>query len=305
MAKRLADIYFRRMTLLDISGARRLQHLEHWNQNVNDWELFLSANPDGCFVAAAPEQNSETIVGTITSIRYGTQICWISMLLVDPGWRGLGIGKSLMELAIDANVEICDCLCLDATPAGEPIYQKLGFRAGLHLERWFATAVTTTAVTTTAVTTTAVTTDGAAVECDALDVRDLSTILHLDKEAFGADRSPVLTHLIRESPESAWGCGKGSSLDGYILGRTGDRFHHLGPLVARNTHDACYLLTCALPSAAGKSVIIDIVSSRTEFMRWIEAKGFVLQRPFTRMTRGRVPGDQIELITAIAGPEYG
>ena len=40
---------FRQMVSKDLTGARRLQLLEGWNQNLQDWKLFLSTNPAGCF----------------------------------------------------------------------------------------------------------------------------------------------------------------------------------------------------------------------------------------------------------------
>ena len=133
----------RLMSSGDLPGARRLQHEERWNQTLGDWELFLTANPEGCFVAVAPESTAlesagagERVVGTITSIRYGEETCWLSMLLVDHRWRGQGIGTRLMEQVIAANEQACACLRLDATPAGRPVYERLGFRADYELQRW-------------------------------------------------------------------------------------------------------------------------------------------------------------------------
>ena len=39
------------MTVDDIPEAMRLKDLAGWNQTAADWERFLSAGPEGCFVA--------------------------------------------------------------------------------------------------------------------------------------------------------------------------------------------------------------------------------------------------------------
>jgi hypothetical protein len=57
---------FRLMTHEDVAEAMQLKDAIGWNQTSADWTRFLSASPDGCFVA----QSEGRVIGTATSIVY-------------------------------------------------------------------------------------------------------------------------------------------------------------------------------------------------------------------------------------------
>lgn len=65
------------------------------------------------------------VIGSVTTIRY-ENVAWISMLLVDPAWRGRGVGRALLERALDALADVA-CVKLDATPEGRRLYRHYGF----------------------------------------------------------------------------------------------------------------------------------------------------------------------------------
>src|SRR5437667_12657960 len=54
------------MTPGNISAGMRLKEAVGWNQTQEDWERFLQASPEGCFVA---EQDGR-VAGTVTTIVY-------------------------------------------------------------------------------------------------------------------------------------------------------------------------------------------------------------------------------------------
>src|SRR5207244_5594839 len=112
----------------------RLKDLAGWNQTEADWERFLDACPDGCFVA----ETAGRVVGTSTTIVYEGRFAWIGMVLVDPEFRRRGIGAALLDRALEhldsARVPAAK---LDATPEGRPAYEPRGFVAELEIERWW------------------------------------------------------------------------------------------------------------------------------------------------------------------------
>src|ERR1700687_3445839 len=116
-------IRIRRMTPADVPLGMRLKQQAGWNQTEADWRRFLDLEPDGCFVAELDDDP----VATTTTCVFGV-IGWIAMVLVDVPVRGRGIGSALMRHALeyldDRNVLT---VRLDATPLGQPVYEKLGF----------------------------------------------------------------------------------------------------------------------------------------------------------------------------------
>ena len=60
------DISLRMMTPDDIPAGLRLKEIAGWNQTRGDWERFLFASPQGCFVAEADGE----VAGTAATISY-------------------------------------------------------------------------------------------------------------------------------------------------------------------------------------------------------------------------------------------
>ena len=75
---------FRLMTIEDIPEAMQLKDSAGWNQTTADWVRFLTASPEGCFVAECEGR----VVGTSTSIVHEGRFAWIGMVIVDSQYRG-------------------------------------------------------------------------------------------------------------------------------------------------------------------------------------------------------------------------
>jgi hypothetical protein len=139
-----------------------------------------------------------------------------------------------------------------------------------------------------------------------LEARDLETVLDLDQEAFGADRSPVVTWACARSPALAWCATDEDGVAGYCLGREGDRAVHIGPVVARSATTACSLVASAAASVPGRELMLDVSTSPSAWPAALRGLGLREQRPFTRMYRaGTAPPGRPELMFAAFGPELG
>ena len=267
-------IRYRNMATRDIPAAMRLVELANWNQTSREWELFLRLSPNGCRVA----ERDGDVVGTVTTLDYGP-FAWISMVLVHPAARGEGIGTSLMLESLDL-LKDHPCVRLDATPLGEPVYGKLGFKPeyGLvRLERSAAPARSETA--------------------RIRPLAEFEDVLALDSQCFDADRKPVLSWLLQNAPDLAFVRGE----DGYVLGRRGRRFTHIGPLVSRDAGTARDLLNAAAPDGP---LIMDVPESQESWIGFLKSAGFREQRRLLRMAKGTAPPER-PLTYAIAGPELG
>jgi hypothetical protein len=107
------------------------------------------------------------------------------------------------------------------------------------------------------------------------------------------------------APDYAWTVRENGILTGYMLGRHGYLFEHLGPIVAASGEAAAELVGACLHHHAGREFIVDAIP-HGDWLQSLEQIGFQEQRPLIRMTRGSgsLPGDPSRLF-AILGPEFG
>ena len=130
----LSDPVIRRLGIDDLEAAFALSVGAGWNQTADDWRMLFRLAPDGCFAAEADER----IVGSAIGIDYGSY-GWIAMMLVEPAYRGRGVGGALLEAAMGAiRAELP--IRLDATPLGRPLYQRHGFEDEATLTRYALSA---------------------------------------------------------------------------------------------------------------------------------------------------------------------
>lgn len=112
----------------------------------------------------------------------------------------------------------------------------------------------------------------------------------------------VLRNLAQRLPQAAL-----VSDAGFVFGREGREATQIGPLVAHDERSACELLAAAL-SRIKPPVYLDVLDAREGARLWLEGRGFVFQRPFTRMVctseEAIAPGDA-SLVFCPAGPELG
>ncbi len=279
-------IKYRTMHADDIPEGLKLCRKAKWNQLESDWQIFLQHSPGACMVATFQDQ----IVGTVTTIRYGYSFSWIGMVLVDPDFRQKGIGQQLLQEALQL-LQAEETVKLDATPAGREVYLKLNFVDEYPLSRMNRLLAKEIPHSTSA---------------RAILKEDLPGLIEFDSTIFGADRSFLLEWMLEKAPEFAFLVEDGKEIKGYVMGRYGYDFIHIGPIIAQSIDTAQDLLIAALKKCAGRPVILDVLHFESDWMTWLKEIGFTEQRNFMRMFRGTnrfsgVPGNQF----AIIGPEFG
>jgi GNAT superfamily N-acetyltransferase len=266
------------MTAADIADGLRLCRFSQWDQVARDWERFLAPRDAGATAAVRDER----VLGTSARIQYGDRFGWIGMVLVDPDAQGQGLGGSLLKYSLDA-LQHLPAIRLDATPAGYPLYLKQGFaeesRSPIH---------------------------GAGGEVERMTRRDLPDIARMDLPAFGAPRIELLGWMLEGAPEYAWIARHEGQVAGYLFGRHGFEFAHLGPIVASDSAIAVQLTAACLAQDLNRPIIIDATYLDRRWMHFLEEAGFREQRPFIRMHRGsRLPFGEPHHQFAVLGPEFG
>ena len=311
---------FRTMTPADIPAGMRLKEIAGWNQTREDWQRFLEADPEGCFVV---EWNGQ-VAGTVATIVYEHRFAWIGMVLVDPQVRGKGIGTALLLRAIDhLDARKVPCMKLDATPQGKPIYTRLGFQIEYEIERHSLTREAFGDSPGLGVAPTfracpeqsegpasaglkAGATNQTGTQTPAAAAGNLEPLLEFDHQVFGADRSALLRSLASSAPDLVAIHRSGGAVEAFALGRPGSRADQLGPWVAANAAAARAVLDDFLLRSRRPVVFVDVLRDNVWAPALLAARGFQFSRSLTRMYRGENahPG-RPDLLGAILGPEFG
>lgn len=274
------------MNLSDIEAGLRLCRLSRWDQVARDWERFLTG-PSGATAAVRDGR----VIGTSATVRYGARFGWVGMVLVDPVAQGEGLGTSLLTRAVESLHDV-SAVRLDATPAGRHLYLKHGFIDECGLRRMEAATVAVA--------------DESHPEIAAMTPDDLPEVAAMDLVVFGAPRAELLEWMYAGAPEYATVARRDGRLAGYLFGRHGFEFEHLGPIVAVDANLAKAMTVACLSRYRGRPVIIDATCHAVEWMQFLERAGFREQRPFTRMHRGgQLPFGEPRQQFAILGPEFG
>jgi len=262
----------------DLVFADEVRTLAGWNQTLSDWKRFIEHEPEGCFFAEWDGQSA----GTVTTTSYGTDLAWIGMMLVHPDFRGRGISTALMNACLDyLQGKGMRCIKLDATPDGEPVYTKLGFKPEWELHRWDAEL-------------------NASKDSQPGELRAEGTVdWDLDVPIFGANRSAWLDKLKRDSRIVC------SNENAFGMLRDGMRANYFGPVVATDENAGCELLQRLLPNISGRT-FWDIPDANTAAVAVAEEHGFKPVRSLLRMWLGKenVAGNP-KLQFAIGEPATG
>jgi GNAT superfamily N-acetyltransferase len=276
-----------KLSAADIDEALALSEAEGWNQTAADWRRLVELEPDGCFVV----RDGERLAGTVTTTTYGSTLAWIGMMIVHPDQRRRGIGATLMRTALDYLEERgVTTIKLDATPAGRPLYESLGFVAEVELERWQGIAPIRTAPNR--------------IRSSHDPARPL---IDLDRAAYGVDRARLIESLVADGAvDPIVATRTNDQITGYALARRGRIATYIGPIVAENATDAERLLDGALARLAGQEVCLDLHRGGFLEPATLTARGSSRRRMLLRMRYGEPnAAATARSICASTGPEYG
>lgn len=283
-----AAVTLRPMIETDIEAGMRLKTQANWNQTPADWQRFLALQPDGCFLA----ESDHGVVGTITTCVFGC-VGWIGMLLVDERYRGRGIGTRLMERAMCFLRETgASRMRLDATEAGHPLHQKMGFRTQYHVVRFAGVPV----VPVDAVS---------RVQARAYRIADLPGLLSLDRKYTNVNRSRLLARLVEEPTIATRVVGESEDVGGFLIERRGSEALQVGPAIAGCDKVGQALLLDSFQRNAGHVVYVDIPADHQEAVDVARLVGLRPQREFSRMCLGQPCHERIDGLWAGSGPEKG
>jgi GNAT superfamily N-acetyltransferase len=284
----------RTMTTTDIPFAMRLKAQNNWNQLEADWRRQLELDPTSCFIA----ENNGQPLGTACACVFG-DTAWINFVLVDQAQRGKGIGTALTKHVVqyldDRGVAT---IRLDATPLGQPVYEKLGFVGDFTLDRFEGILPSKAADT-------ALPSDEAG-RVTPLTAAELQNAIAMDDAVSVAPREKLLRYMLETAPQHALQYAPGGRFKGFCMWRPGSNAWQIGPL--QGTIGAgLFLLAHVTRRLAWQRVYIDVPKSHEIALIVAESLGLKLQRTFLRMCRGKSVSERehLHLFWASFGPEKG
>lgn len=250
----MTQLQLRVMTPDDVPFADALRQAEGWNQLPADWLRLLAHEPEGCFVATW----NGRLAGTVTTTVHSGRLGWIGMMLVDRELRRRGIASALMERSLEyLTGRGVPCIKLDATPAGQPVYEKLGFKAEWPWQRRELPGDVNPAII-----------PGGNEWCEP----------DWDAEVFGAGRHPWLARIFD-------GAHVVAREQGYGMIRPGTNAGYLGPVAATDPQTAEDIIRTLLATHPGR-YLWDIPSPNSAGVALAESLGFRPIRDLLRMWTG-------------------
>ncbi|MBR8151830.1 GNAT family N-acetyltransferase [Burkholderia vietnamiensis] len=259
-------LHYRRFTAADVSGAHALSMALRWPFRAEDWQF--SADTSTAFVA----EEDGVVIGTAMCWKYGADRAALGHVIVSSEHQGRGIGRALMQIVLD---ELGPRITfLHATPAGQPLYEKLGFAVCGSLDQ-FQGNVERPASQTLA--------EGERLR--AATPADLDCLVALDTRASGLGRAALLAALLARGEGVV--LERGGEIAGFAVLRRFGRGHVIGPVVAPRSPDdalAKALIAHWLRARDGEFVRIDVPSG-TCLPDWLDAQGLKRVDTCSKMVR--------------------
>jgi predicted N-acetyltransferase YhbS len=177
---------------------------------------YLAVQPDGWFVLEDREP-----IGMVGVVLHGAA-AYVGLMAVAPEHQGRKLGRALMEHALGFAARSGSTLVmLDASEAGFPLYQRLGF---VEREKTIDTVCDSPRATGTRV-------EHASVE----------EILPLDRALFGADRSRTLRTFAADHPDRTVVVRRNGRVVAYAIAQAA----LIGPIVAEDDASARAVIMAA------------------------------------------------------------
>ncbi|HET7855339.1 MAG TPA: GNAT family N-acetyltransferase, partial [Gaiellaceae bacterium] len=220
------------------------------------------------------------IVAVGGALAYGS-FCWIGLVATHPARQRQGLATKVSAQLIGwAHGLGCKTIALDASEAGRPVYERLGFRvvgktAELSIPVFAGRKPSSVAC---------------------LRREDVEQLLVLDRRIFGGDRARLFRAL-RQKDARCYVAKNGDEPVGYLFARK----RLLGPGCARNDGIAGNLVRAALADRAPMSDTAEqrlLLPTESRYLDVLFRLGLRVERRLAHMRLGdlRLPGERDQLL---------
>jgi GNAT superfamily N-acetyltransferase len=279
-------IDIRVLTPLDLDTADALLVAAYGGTSRRDrLASYLVLQPDGWFLA-----RWNGIPAGVAGVTHYEPTAYIGLVGVDPAYQRRGIAMAMMQHLLCWSAERgSPVLQLDASPAGAPLYERLGF--------------VDDGQTVSFVQDGSVPRLSIAERVGPLQLADIPAVAAFDAPIFGANRAAVFELFLHEAPERAFLARSGAGeVSGYLFAQAAT----IGPWAARTPADAEALLGAALQLSysLGPSILAPSTNPNTSIL--LPRYGFKSSRSLRHMRLGGAgPVGQRDLLYGLASFAIG
>ncbi len=256
---------------------------EGWNPGRGDAALFWEADSEG-YVAAEVDG---ALIGGGSIVSYGGRYGFMGFFIVEPAWRGRGLGARLWHHrrdALRARLRPGAAIGMDGVVAMQPFYARGGFAWAGRDVRYEG--------------------EGAAgpvpaglVDARAVPADDLAAY---DAVRFAVPRAAFVRRWVAQPGALALAAVSRGRLRGYGVVRPCLRGHKVGPLFADDPATAAALLDGLATHAPGEPLVLDVPQDNAAAVALATGRGMRPAFECARMYLGpppRVPLDQVFGVT--------
>jgi GNAT superfamily N-acetyltransferase len=258
---------YRKFGRIDVAAAHKLSLEVGWPHRLEDWKFVRRLGSGHVALDGA------NIVGTVLTWKHDRRNASLGMVIVDPGYQGRGIGKRLMRLALRDLAG--RAVMLNATRAGQPLYEKLGFKAIDAVEQHQGLAAPVPAVPL-----------ARGERLRPVGASDVPRLAALAKRAAGLSRARVLPRLLEEGKGII--LARGEEVVGFAIFRRFGRGYAIGPVVAPDAARARALASHWVAMHPGKFLRMDVYAS-TGLGPWLDSIGLAKVDTVVTMLKGVAP----------------
>ena len=272
----------------DTRGLVELSASVDWDYDEDEVGTLLSSS----YKIFGHKNSDGKLVSSAAVILYDHKLASIGMVIVHSDYRGLGLGKEVMQNCMDCALD--RSIMLIATADGQPLYEKLGFTVVDSVHKYLCDKYAPPNLKNIS-----------EISIETFKEEQLEEVIELDEGAFGDKRSNFLRNRIQQSNQCIVVKDENSRLIGFGLSVLGPVNMIIGPVVAPDYQIAQLIIHRLACDHQGK-LRVDVPSGQEKLMGFLEQSGFVKVNnpPIMAIHTTEMPPRNHTLFT-IASQAYG
>lgn len=267
----------------DLPLFARWAEREGWQPGIGDIDAFAASDPSGFWVGVDDEQPDAPVIATISLVHYDPGYAFLGYYMVEPQWRGKGLGLQIWESALSSEEALV--VGLDGVLDQVGTYERAGFTLAHLTHRYVGPTSGEPVAAPPGVRIVELADEPAAVSIEQLVAYDAAHV-PVARPAF------VTAWFLAPSPRRTFLALAGDDLVGIATVRpTAGEIARVGPLFADGPEIAAALLArCAQTASAWSDRIgVDVPETHQHAIDLAISRGMTPEFACARMYRGEHP----------------